>query len=112
MRKISARAAAFAVGIALLTAAGMAPTAHAGPNGLSYGGGVSAGAAGVVGVEPAPKVYLVFWGWDSIDNPLGDPTGEATYLTNFLNGLYTSGEHWHDSTLQYCQGVSVGATTC
>jgi serine protease len=115
MRKFSARTAALAVGVALLTTIGMAPatvTANAASNDLIYGGGTSDGSAGTIGVETAPKVYLVFWGWDSTDNPAGDPTGEKTYLINFLNGLYTSGEHWHDSTLEFCQGVATGATTC
>ena len=109
------RTTVFALGIALTSIVGGSPlatSAHAGPNDLIYGGGTSDGSAGLIGVETAPKVYLVFWGWGSTTNPFGDPTGERTYLINFLNGLYTSGEHWHDSTLQYCQGVSAGATSC
>jgi hypothetical protein len=114
MRAFRTRTAILAAGIALASAFGAtAPLgAQAAGNDLIYGGGVADGTAGTVGVETAPNVYLVFWGWDSTDNPFGDPTGESTYLTNFLNGLYTSGEHWHDSTLQYCQGVAKGATSC
>jgi len=77
---------------------------------LNYHGGVSDGAAGAVGVETTPGVYLVFWGsqWSS------DPSGEATYVTNFLNGLYQSGgstnDNWSPSTTQYCEGVASGAS--
>lgn len=113
MRVSRARTSLVAAGIALISAIGMSPGgAHAATNDLKYGGGTLDGSAGRIGVETAPNVYLVFWGWDATDNPFGDPTGEQTYLINFLNGLYTSGEHWHDSTLQYCQGVSAGATSC
>jgi hypothetical protein len=50
---------------------------------LSYHGGTADGSAGTVGVETAPKVYLVFWGkqWSS------DPSGEAAILQSFLGGV-------------------------
>jgi len=70
-------------------------------NSLSYRGGV-----GGIGVETAPKVYLVLWGsqWSN------DPSGEATILQNFLNGV--GGSDWLNSVTQYCQGVSYGTTFC
>jgi hypothetical protein len=64
---------------------------------LSYHGGA---------VETAPKVYLVLWGpgWSN------DPSGEATLLQNFLNGV--SGSSWLNSVTQYCQGVASGTVFC
>src|SRR5579863_3799454 len=46
-----------------------------GSNNLSYHGGV-----GGIGVETAPKIYLVFWGsqWNG-----NDPSGEAATLEGF-----------------------------
>ncbi len=70
-------------------------------NNLSYNGGV-----GGVGVETAPKVYLVLWGsqWSS------DPSGESTILQNFFNHVGAS--PWLNSVTQYCQGVARGTITC
>src|SRR5579859_5696615 len=48
---------------------------------LSYHGGTSDGSAGTVGVETAPKIYLVFWGWTS------DPSNEAGILEGFYGGV-------------------------
>ena len=69
---------------------------------LSYHGGV-----GGIGVETAPKVYLVFWGsqWTG-----SDPSGEAGILNNFLNGV--GGSPWLNSVTQYCQGVANGTISC
>jgi hypothetical protein len=52
------------------------------------------------------SVYLVFWGsqWSS------DPSGETTILMNFFN--HVGGSGWNNSVTQYCDHVSVGATTC
>src|SRR5262249_30351899 len=68
---------------------------------LTYHGGV-----GGIGVETAPKVYLVFWGsqWSS------DPSGEATILQNFLSGV--GGSQWNSSVTQYCQGAASGTVNC
>lgn len=114
MRMTRTRMAVLAAGIATLSALGMtAPIgAQAAGNTLIYGGGTSDGSSGKIGVETTPNVYLVFWGWDATDNPLGDPTHEIPYLENFFQGLYTTGETWHASTNQYCQGVAAGATSC
>ena len=70
-------------------------------NNLYYHGGV-----GGIGIESAPRVYLVFYGsqWSS------DPSGEATLVQNFLNGV--GGSSWLNSVVQYCQGVSSGTTFC
>jgi serine protease len=68
---------------------------------LSYHGGV-----GGIGVETAPKIYLVLWGsqWSS------DPSGEAQILENFYTGAGSSS--WLNSVTQYCQGVASGTIFC
>jgi len=68
---------------------------------LSYHGGTSG-----VGVETAPKVYLVLWGSQWAD----DPSGEALILENFFNGV--GGSQWLNSVTQYCQGVANGTVSC
>jgi serine protease len=70
-------------------------------NNLAYQGGV-----GGIGVESAPKVYLVLWGsqWSS------DPSGEASRLQGFLG--HAGGSSWLNSVTQYCQGVAPGTITC
>jgi serine protease len=77
-----------------------------GANLLSYQGGAFDGAAGTIGVETAPAVYLVFWGaqWAS------DPSGEASLLLNFFGGVGTSA--WNNSVTQYCEGVATGTFFC
>lgn len=64
------------------------------------------GGTGGIGIETAPRVYLVLWGsqWAS------DPSGEAS----ILNSLYINigGSSWNNSVTQYCQGVAVGTATC
>ena len=69
---------------------------------LTYHGGT-----GGIGVETAPKVYLVLWGrqWNK-----GDPSGESSLLQSFLGGV--GGSSWFNSVTQYCQGVPVGTTFC
>jgi serine protease len=71
-------------------------------NQLYYHGGV-----GGVGVETAPKVYLVLWGsqWTG-----KDPSGESQILQNFYTGV--GGSSWNNSVTQYCQGVSSGTYFC
>jgi hypothetical protein len=70
-------------------------------NNLSYRGGV-----GGIGVETAPRVYLVLWGsqWSS------DPSGEAALLQSFFQ--HVGGSSWLNSVTQYCQGVASGTITC
>jgi serine protease len=69
---------------------------------LSYHGGV-----GGVGVETAPKVFLVLWGSQWNNN---DPSGESSIVQGFLNGA--GGSPWLNSVTQYCQGVRSGTTSC
>jgi hypothetical protein len=68
---------------------------------LSYRGGT-----GGIGVETAPKVYLVLWGsqWNK------DPSNESGILQSFLNGV--GGGSWLNSVTQYCQGVASGTVFC
>jgi len=65
------------------------------------------GGTGGVGVETAPKVYLIYWGsqWNS-----NDPSGEAGIQQSFFNGV--GGSSWSNSTIQYCQGVASGTYFC
>jgi hypothetical protein len=79
-------------------AAGAASTA----NDLSYRGG-----AGGIGVETAPRVYVVFWGSQWNNN---DPSGEASLVQSFLSGV--GGSSWLNSVTQYCQGVASGTFYC
>lgn len=63
-------------------------------------------------VKSLPKVYVVYWGsqWQTGGN--GDPYGIAALQTSFLNSLTGSGDTWSTSTMQYCDGVSVGTIIC
>ncbi len=69
---------------------------------LAFNGGV-----GGIGVETAPKIYLVFWGsqWNN-----HDPSGEAAIQQAFYNGV--GGSSWNNSVTQYCQGVATGTVFC
>jgi hypothetical protein len=69
---------------------------------LSYHGGT-----GGIGVETAPKVYLVLWGAQWNHN---DPSGEAAILESFYMGA--GGSSWLSSVTQYCQGVPSGTVIC
>jgi len=69
---------------------------------LSYHGGV-----GGIGVETAPKVFLVLWGSQWNNN---DPSGEAAILQSFYSGA--GGSSWLNSVTQYCQGVPTGTVFC
>src|SRR5437588_2122618 len=71
-------------------------------NNLYYHGGV-----GGIGVETAPKIYLVLWGSQWNNN---DPSGEAGILQNFYSGA--GGSSWLNSVTQYCQGVASGTVFC
>jgi serine protease len=72
-----------------------------GSKNLYYHGGV-----GGIGVETAPKVYLVLWGaqWNS-----NDPSGEAAILESFYSGV--GGSSWLNSVTQYCQGAAIATGT-
>jgi hypothetical protein len=71
-------------------------------NDLYYHGGT-----GGIGVETAPKVYLVLWGSQWNNN---DPSGEAGIVQNFLTGV--GGSSWLNSVTQYCQGVPSNTFFC
>jgi hypothetical protein len=74
---------------------------------LYYHGGTSDGSAGTIGVETAPKVYLVFWGSQWNNN---DPYNEAATEQSFLSGVGSS--PWLNTVTQYCQGVSANTYFC
>jgi serine protease len=74
-------------------------------NNLYYHGGV-----GGIGVETAPKVYLVFWGSQWGTSGSTDPSGEGGILQSFLGDV--GGSPWLRSVTQYCQNVGTGTTTC
>lgn len=65
------------------------------------------GGTGGIGVETAPKIYLIFWGSQWTNN---DPSGEATILENFLASI--GGSSWFNDNTQYCQGVASGTYFC
>ena len=69
---------------------------------LNYHGGT-----GGIGVETAPKIYLILWGSQWNNN---DPSHEETILTNFYTGI--GGSSWLASVTQYCQGVATGTIFC
>jgi len=71
-------------------------------NDLSYHGGT-----GGIGVETAPKIYLVLWGSQWNNN---DPSGESSILQTFYQGV--GGSSWLNSVTQYCQGVASGTVFC
>ena len=83
---------------------------------LTYQGGID----GIGVTTGPPKVYLVFWGsqWGSTSATLGvthlanDPSGIAPVLQKLYAGLGTNGETWSGVMTQYCESVSVGATSC
>jgi serine protease len=69
---------------------------------LIYNGGT-----GGIGVETAPKIYLVFWGSQWTNN---DPSGEASLLESFLTAV--GGSSWLNTVTQYCQGLPSGTIFC
>lgn len=77
------------------------PGGGSNPN-LFYHGGV-----GGIGVETAPRVYLVLWGSQWNNN---DPSGESDILQSFVSDV--GGSAWLNSVTQYCQGVASGLFTC
>jgi serine protease len=82
-------------------AGGRASGAGGTASNLAYRGGT-----GGVGVESAPRVYLILWGsqWRN------DPSGEAAILENFYSGVGSS--TWSATVTQYCQGVIGGTVSC
>lgn len=81
---------------------------HAAKSGGGSGGNLNYhGGTGGIGVETAPKIYLVLWGSQWTNN---DPSGEAAILQNFLSSL--GGSTWENTSTQYCQGVASGTVYC
>lgn len=78
------------------------PSRGGGSANLYYHGGT-----GGIGVETAPKIYLVLWGSQWNNN---DPSGEEAILHNFYSGA--GGSSWLNSVTQYCQGVASGTYFC
>jgi serine protease len=78
--------------------------ARSGTNGgnLSYHGGTAG-----VGVETAPKIYLVLWGSQWTGN---DPSGEEAILDNFYGNV--GGSNWSNTVTQYCENVPSGTVFC
>lgn len=92
---------------ATVGAAVSARASHGRPGGggsknLYYHGGT-----GGIGVETAPKIYLVLWGAQWNNN---DPSGESAMLQNFYKGV--GGSSWLNSATQYCQSVASGTIFC
>lgn len=83
-------------------ARGKAGPAASTTSNLNYHGGT-----GGIGVETAPKIYLVLWGSQWNNN---DPSGEAAILQSFYSGA--GGSNWLNSVIQYCQGVASGTVFC
>jgi serine protease len=71
-------------------------------NNLQYNGGV-----GGIGVETAPKIYLILWGSQWTGN---DPSGEEPLLESFFSNA--GGSSWLRSVTQYCQNVASGTVFC
>ena len=90
------------VGDAIAAREAHGPFGGGGSTNLSYHGGT-----GGIGVETAPKIYLVLWGSQWNNN---DPSGEAGILQSFYNGV--GGSSWLNSVTQYCQGVASGTVFC
>ena len=73
-------------------------------NNLAYRGGA---------IEPAAKVYVVYWGpqWATGFTTGGYSSAQAqAYVSAFFGGV--GGSSWANSTTQYCQGVATGTTQC
>lgn len=54
-----------------------------------------------------PRVYLVFWGSQWINN---DPSGEAAIIISLMQGI--GGTTWLNTVTQYCSDGSIGSTSC
>jgi len=91
-----------AVGVATAQAAAAGPSGSAAPHQLTTRTTAPAPAAGsnLINhggpVQTAPKVYVVYWGWQS------DPSGEQAYLNNFLSSV--GGTQWLSTVNQYGSG--------
>ena len=80
-----------------------------------HGGNVGSGA---IGVEQSPAVYLVWWGpqWQT-GFETADTDGtlySSKTLQNYLQSFFANvgGSAWAGVQTQYCNGTTVGATSC
>ncbi|HEY7947550.1 MAG TPA: Ig domain-containing protein [Acidimicrobiales bacterium] len=111
-RRVTAGAGEASTGATTPGSSGRLSGRRGGSSLLSYGGGPV--------VSGQPKVYLVFWGsqWgtQSTSNGYqvfsGDPVGAATDLQAFFAGLGSDKELWSTIAGQYCEGTTIGATSC
>ncbi|HEU5199394.1 MAG TPA: hypothetical protein VFU32_07145, partial [Ktedonobacterales bacterium] len=81
-----------------------AATPAASTNDLHYQGGA---------VETAPLVYISWWGsqWNTGFSTGGYTSAQAqTYITGFFSNV--GGSSWDHINVQYCQGTTIGSTTC
>ena len=93
---------------------GRRTVATSSPN-LRFGGGTHGN-----GIEPSPRVYLVFWGrqWGTASTVSGnlvltnDTKHVAPLLQRMFRGLAGSSDHWSTSTTQYCDKVAIGRVQC
>lgn len=110
-----------AVGLALIPASGLASTStkpiaqhgikHISSRASTNTSGVRLRSNNTTGaVSPNPRIYLVFWG--SQWRTEGDPAGAAAALQTFFSDLYGSKDSWGTTLDQYCEGLTVGTTTC
>jgi len=64
-------------------------------------------------ISSAPVVYINYWGsqWNTGFSTGGYTSAQAqTYVNGFFGNV--GGSSWGQIDVQYCQGVSVGATSC
>ncbi len=88
------------------------PVASSATNNIPYQGGLI--------MSGSPRVYLVYWGsqWGTQGSSggyftySGDPSGMAPVQQAFFAGLGTNSEAWSGVMTQYCEGVSMNATSC
>ena len=78
----------------------LAPRTQQAPRAVIRGAMINHGG----GVETAPRVFVVFWGWTT------DPSGEQPYITRFLSSV--GGSRWLATVNQYGSGsnISFGGT--
>ena len=90
---------------------GMLPNGHgrrgSGPSAASVRRTLSGGSNLVYNsglLHSIPQVAIVYWGFSGSAN---DPNGEATYLTNFVNGM--GGTWWAATLTQYQNPLYIGS---
>jgi serine protease len=91
----AAASAPQATGAHVAAAHGLQPRTQHAPQAVIRGAMINHGG----GVETAPRVFVVFWGWTA------DPSGEQPYLTRFLSSV--GGSRWLATVNQYGAGSNV-----